>query len=270
MFKKVVLTLALALAGLIVGEAQITVPHTFGASVPAAQLNTNLTTLGAGALNRAGGTITGNITVNGGVTIDGVDIGASLANTGDLNVDSLVLNNTGAGALDVAGGINAGSGNVGIVDITGKIPAISSTYFSSLSGANLTGIVSTGLTTSTSTVSFSAGNFTADGPMTWTVASTNHNAYKDVGTMMVWSFSVPTSTTGGTATTRLKITLPAGRTVATNTNGLCSGSFTTTAINPLWTAEAGNTYISIFRDDLATVWPLVATLSVRCNPIIFF
>ncbi len=51
-----------------------------------------------------------------------------------------VISDTGASALDVAGGINAGSGNVGIVDATGKIPALSATYLADLSGANLTSL----------------------------------------------------------------------------------------------------------------------------------
>lgn len=59
---------------------------------------------------------------------------------------TITASSTSATALDVAGGIQAGSGNVGIVDNTGKIPAISSTYFASLSGANLTGIVETAIT----------------------------------------------------------------------------------------------------------------------------
>lgn len=53
---------------------------------------------------------------------------------------TITASNTGATAIDVAGGITAGTGNVGIVDATGKIPAISSTYFASLSGTNLTGV----------------------------------------------------------------------------------------------------------------------------------
>lgn len=47
---------------------------------------------------------------------------------------------TAADAIDVAGGITAGTGNVGIVDTTGKIPALSSTYVASLVGTSLTGI----------------------------------------------------------------------------------------------------------------------------------
>lgn len=82
------------------------------------------------------------------LTIDGaaaISISAAPTFT-DLSVTygvqsaTTVITNTGAGALDVAGGINAGTGNVGIVDATGKIPALSSTYLASLSGAALTGI----------------------------------------------------------------------------------------------------------------------------------
>lgn len=59
---------------------------------------------------------------------------------------------TSATSLKSDGGITAGTGAVGIVDTTGKIPLISSTYFASLSGANLTGIP---------TSAVSSGNFVA-------------------------------------------------------------------------------------------------------------
>lgn len=137
-WKKVTMGVALILAGLIAGEAQISVPHSLSNPVTVSQLNTNFSTIGGGALNRAGGTITGNIAVSNGVTIDGVDISAALGSSADQTFDTLTLANTGAGALDVAGGINAGSGNVGIVDTTGKIPALSSTYLANLSASNLT------------------------------------------------------------------------------------------------------------------------------------
>ncbi|KKU81444.1 MAG: hypothetical protein UY09_C0037G0001, partial [Parcubacteria group bacterium GW2011_GWA2_47_8] len=53
---------------------------------------------------------------------------------------SLSVSHTGAAALDVAGGAQFGSGNVSLIDTTGKIPALSSTYFADLSGANLTAL----------------------------------------------------------------------------------------------------------------------------------
>lgn len=59
--------------------------------------------------------------------------------------DRLTL--TSAGALTVSGGITAGSGAVGIVDSTGKIPALTSTYFASLSfdASSLTGTIASGV-----------------------------------------------------------------------------------------------------------------------------
>ena len=46
------------------------------------------------------------------------------------------------GDLKVTGKVTAGSGSVDIINSTGKIPALSSTYLADLSGANLTGITS--------------------------------------------------------------------------------------------------------------------------------
>lgn len=47
---------------------------------------------------------------------------------------------TGLGTLTINAGLTAGSGAVGIIDSSGKIPALSSTYLASLSGANLTNL----------------------------------------------------------------------------------------------------------------------------------
>lgn len=136
--------------------AQITPTYTFTQDtvISPSQVNANFNLL-QNALNRTGGTITGNITVSSGVTIDGIDLSAyldqsvkttasptfaGLTLSGNLGGTTATLSNTSATALDVAGGITAGTGNVGIVDTTGKIPAISSTYFTSLAGTNLTGV----------------------------------------------------------------------------------------------------------------------------------
>lgn len=61
-------------------RAQVTVPNTFvsGTTASATQVNANFSALGAQALNRTGGTITGNIVVDSGFTIDGVDLSAIL------------------------------------------------------------------------------------------------------------------------------------------------------------------------------------------------
>ena len=99
-----------------------------------------------------------NLTVNG--TLSPWSTGTLTAANGlnvtyGVNAATAVITNTGATALTVAGGITAGTGVVGIVDTTGKIPAISSAYFASLSGANLTGLPASAITGTAATL---AGN----------------------------------------------------------------------------------------------------------------
>lgn len=112
--------------------AQVTITYSFtnGSAADADQVNANFSVLGSQALNRTGGTITGNIAVSNGVTIDGIDLSA-------------LLGGTGAGvfaSLDVAGAAQFGSGNVNLIQSDGRIPGISSTYFASTDGSQLTGI----------------------------------------------------------------------------------------------------------------------------------
>jgi hypothetical protein len=133
-------------------DAQITGLNSFSPNtrILSADVNFNFTKLADEALRRTGGAITGNITVDAAVTIDGIDLSAWLDQSVKIAATptfaGLTITGAGAAALDVTGGINAGSGNVGIVDTTGKIPAISSTYFANLSGTNLTGVALLGST----------------------------------------------------------------------------------------------------------------------------
>ena len=77
------LILALILVGVASSaSAQITVTNSFstGQVITAAAMNTNFQTdLGNNALDRTGGTITGNIVVDNNITIDGVDVSDYLA-----------------------------------------------------------------------------------------------------------------------------------------------------------------------------------------------
>lgn len=64
LFNRVILVMALLLAGLVVGEAQITIPYNFtaGSTISSTQVNSNFSTLGSNSLNRTGGTMTGTLT----------------------------------------------------------------------------------------------------------------------------------------------------------------------------------------------------------------
>jgi hypothetical protein len=75
------------------------------------------------------------------------------------------------------------------------------------------------------TVAFSAGNFTANGSMTWTVASGDQSLYRYTlsGSTMTLAFSILTSTVGGTPNTDLRIAIPGGFT-ATQT-GVCGALY---------------------------------------------
>lgn len=118
----------------------ITIPNTFTPLTVAlsAEVNENFQEVANQAVAKSGDTMTGtlvvpNLTVSGTTTSSTITVALATA-------VSAVITSTSASALDVAGGINAGSGNVGIVGTDGKIPAISSTYFASLDGSALTGI----------------------------------------------------------------------------------------------------------------------------------
>lgn len=174
------ITLVFALGLATPAAAQVTIPYTFvfETTIDQDQVNSNFSTLGSQALNRTGGTMSGVLQVvdgtvsapglarsgdtNTGMWFPGADTiawstggserarissGGLTSITGTFSVSStstftgaVTVSDSGAAAVDVAGGINAGSGNVGIVDTSGKIPAISSTYFASLSGANLSSL----------------------------------------------------------------------------------------------------------------------------------
>lgn len=61
-------------------------------------------------------------------------------------------------------------------------------------------------------VTFAAGDFTADGAMTWTVASGDAvtNAYQQRGKTVTWWVFVQTTTVGGTPNTALRQAIPGG------------------------------------------------------------
>lgn len=66
-----------------------------------------------------------------------------------------------SGAVTFSGGLTAGSGAVGIIDSTGKIPALSATYLASLSAAALTNIPAAQLSGTVPTANLGSGTANA-------------------------------------------------------------------------------------------------------------
>jgi len=87
------------------------------------------------------GTVTNSATVyiESAATEGGTANHALWVDSGSTRLDgTLTVGSTAADAIDVAGGINTGSGNVALVNAAGKITALSSTEVADLSGAALT------------------------------------------------------------------------------------------------------------------------------------
>lgn len=93
--------------------------------------------------SRAGASSGGSVTVVTGGGVGGTGTTGKLVKwTGTNLIGDSILSESGtvltvSGSLVTTGGITAGSGAVGIVNSAGKIPEISTTYFASVSGANL-------------------------------------------------------------------------------------------------------------------------------------
>jgi hypothetical protein len=102
--------------------------------------------------------------------------GVAQSQPADPVFNTVQISSSAATALDVAGGIQAGTGNVQVVDATGKIPAIDATRFASLSGANLTGIPETAIADGALLARLAAnetitGLWDFDAPQTFSAAS---------------------------------------------------------------------------------------------------
>lgn len=133
------------------------------------------------------------------------------------------------------------------------------------------GMVERGRTTPVgewNTVTYAAGDYTGSGSLTWTVDSGDvaNSRYTDIGTTMIWSLGLTNTSTGGTASTELRVTLPGSRTVSATTTGACAGIDNGTEVAPVWTATAGNSYVSFFRTIGGANWSNASTnaTSIRC------
>jgi hypothetical protein len=194
--------------------------------------------------------------VDSGVTIDTVDISAALGGSGTGAFATVTTSNVGAASIDAAGGITAGTSNVGIIGTDGRIPAISPAYFASLSGANLTGVPSTtGVTVTSNSISFAAGNYTAGGTQTWTVDAGDSAiaTYMKIGTFMFLNLYVTNTDVGGAANAELRYTVPC--TISGNFTGTIAFLDAGTAGNGVWLANSGTTTLSFYKDGtVAAPW----------------
>ncbi|HAT71556.1 MAG TPA: hypothetical protein DCS63_01920, partial [Elusimicrobia bacterium] len=91
------------------------------------------------------GNIGDNVGVGTAVPLYKLHVAGTIKSDFGVNASTMVITGTGAAALDVAGGINAGTDNISIVDATGRLPALSAAYLADLNGGNLTGILSSSL-----------------------------------------------------------------------------------------------------------------------------
>ena len=100
-------------------------------------------------------------TGTGGIFVD------TYANDGKVGIGTTVP----AALLDVQGGAQFGSGNVDLVDATGRIPALSSTYFASLDGSALTNLPGCSIITTNDT-SVGTTDTGTDGTIAFTTDNT--------------------------------------------------------------------------------------------------
>jgi hypothetical protein len=275
--------LAVLLCAVTPASAQITITYTFtnGQAADADQVNANFAALSSQALNRTGGTLTGNLAANAGVTIDGVDVGAVLGGTGTPTFSTVTVTSAAASALTVTGGITAGSGVVGIVDTTGKIPALSSTFFANLSGANLTALSATNI--STGTLAMARGGTGADFSGT-TVGNlfyfSGTGALGTIAPVAAGSFlrsagaAIPTWSTDGSTLTALNATqlttgtLPSARFSGTYSNALTFSGGVTLSANVNLSAgyfQHGSQTTATITTPNATIDPTTGSVVIVSN-----
>lgn len=102
------------------------------------------------------------------------------------------------------------------------------------------------------TPAFDANRFQGDGTITWTVASADRVAetYAILGDVMLWTLQVGSSSTGGTASTDLRVVLPDGYRLAGKAlHPAAYGNDNGTEQNVYLEGEDGSRYIAARQGD---------------------
>lgn len=130
-----------------------------GTSSPADKLDVNGDIRVRGAdIKDAGGTSRIALVDNGRLDLreDGGSTSLSIATNGNVGIGTT----SPSALLDVQGGAQFGSSNVNLINSTGKIPALSSSYFSNLSGSAITNLNASNLSSGTVSSSRISGSYT--------------------------------------------------------------------------------------------------------------
>jgi hypothetical protein len=132
--KAIAICVAIVLAGLVAGNAQVTIPYSFssGSTISSTQVNSNFSTLGSNALNRTGGTMTG--------TLTSVAVRPTSTNTYDLGTTGLKYKDGYFAGTLTTGPLVGTTGT-----FSGAVSGTTGTFSGAVSGTTFTG-AGTGLT----------------------------------------------------------------------------------------------------------------------------
>jgi hypothetical protein len=238
MKKKITLLFVALLFNATLASAQISVPNTFvtGGRILASEMNANFDTLESNSLNRATGTITGNISVDSGVTIDGIDIGAVLGGTGTPTF-STVTATTFTGDL-----VGNATGNV-TGNLTGQVLTAAQTSITSIANLATVGTITSG------TFSGTLGAISGI-PLTGVAKLASANTYTAINKFFTYSETKIAPTISGSA---LTIDLSLGTQFVVS----ASANATITFSNPVASGEGGSFNILFTQDGTARTftWP---------------
>jgi hypothetical protein len=213
--------------------------------------------------------VLGSLDILGGLTLSSSMTATDLFATYGVKAATGVFTNTGAASLDIGGGLNAGTGDVGIIGTDGRIPALSTTYMADLSGANLTGIPNAALVTPV-IPSSATGTYPLSISGNATTATTATNNVLKVGDTMTGQLTLAGSSFTVTGAGGLGVTygVTAGSVTAANFYGNASSATyaISTSSDAYWNAKqvAGN-YITSLTGGVTASGPGAAAATVVTN-----